>query len=132
MPLYRYLPPAFVTRVLLGANMNITTDQAIPLQRPCRYVALRTNPAVGRASISLTTATGGFYAGAGKTVGLTAATALSPLTGAQTGSGSLQGIALSANYILDQDEIYFACTNAQGSAATADLIIQIAPLWELG
>ena len=113
---------------LLGANFNINTDQPIPLQIPAgiRYrlnSIIITNP-----SLSLTTAVGGFYTGAGKTGAqiVPNSQAYSALTNnVANASGTLLAATITnANVAAwDANPIYFSLTTIQGAAATADIHI---------
>jgi hypothetical protein len=112
-------PPTDLLGVLLQANFNVTTDQRMSMlingiYRIKRFV-------VWNASISLTTAAGGFYTGAGKT-----GTTL-------VGSGQTY-TTLSSQYIAEEPTlnapsvvlptgtpVYFSLTTPQGAAATADI-----------
>lgn len=120
-----------------GANFNTTTDQ--PLILPPAITAFQlTGLLITNASLSLTTAAGGFYTAASKNgsalvaagqvySSLTTANLLllATLTAfAQTARLSLNnlGLLLGAN---NQNALalYFALTTAQGAAATADVFV---------
>ncbi len=104
---------------LIGANMNSTADQAIPLNST-NYIIRRI--VVTNASASLTLAVGGVYTGASKsgTAIVSAVQAYSGLTGA-TKTLDLTLAALTT--ILTGAQIYFALTTGLGSAATADIYV---------
>lgn len=106
---------------LIGANFNVTTDQAITIQTGItRYIIRRI--VVDNASISLTTAAGGIYTNAGKagTVIVAAAQVYSALTTA----AKFKDLTLEAvigTDILTANPIYLSLTTAQGAAATANV-----------
>ena len=102
---------------LIGANANVTTDQAIPIQNALKYsvaAVVYTN-----ASLSMTTASGGVYAAAGKTTAIVSNAALSGLTGAT--KVVLPSIADTDK--LTGSNVYFALTTAQGAASTVDVYV---------
>ena len=118
---------------LLSANMNSTSDQQINLPIAFTKVAL-TRILICNASISLTTAVGGFYPTTSKGgtpivaasqvySSLTAANKLLSATLAAFGSGTAFGTS-----DLTAWSIYFALTTPQGAAATADIYICGIPL----
>jgi len=111
---------------LIGANMNVTTDQPlVPLfglgATPLTFVISRI--LVTNASASLTTAAGGVYNAVSKPGGgilVAAAQAYSALTGATLGL-ELTRTALALG---QQSTVpVFSLTTAQGSAATADIYL---------
>lgn len=118
---------------LRGANFNITTDQ--PILIPINFTAFQlTGIVITNASVSLTTAVGGFYPAAlkGGTPIVSAAQAYSALT---TPAGLLQATLASfgqntrfssANLGLVNGflAIWLSLTTAQGAAATADVYLQ--------
>jgi hypothetical protein len=127
--------------VLRGANFNSTADQPINLQQfniaPGGTKYRITDIVVTNASISLTTAAGGFYTGAGKT-GTTlvaAGQAYSALTGPNVplsltlAAGATGNVFSTAPAVVGNDQtglsapIYFALTTAQGAAATGDIYV---------
>lgn len=111
---------------LLGANFNVTTDQAIPMFGLSALNKFRvTRITTKNASISLTTAAGGIYTAASK-----GGTAIVASSQAYT--------SLSASTLVLDDTIattpgitiwaagtplFLALTTAQGSAATADIYV---------
>jgi hypothetical protein len=128
-------PGVVLGGVLIGANMNSTADQAIQINSPALHYVIE-SIWVSNASISLTTAQGGFYTGAGKTgTTLVANTqAYSTLTAAAVdATGSSVAMTLAATgaqtTTLDVARIYFALTTAQGAAATANIRIYIRPYY---
>lgn len=98
-----------------GANFNVTTDQSITIPAQAWRI---TRITVTNASISMTTAAGGFYNAASK--GGTAIVAAAQVYSALTSAGVILTctIAVPANVVTP---IYFALTTAQGVAATADI-----------
>lgn len=109
---------------LIGANMNITTDQAIILTASC----IVTDIIVTNASTSLTTAAGGVYSAASKggTAIIAAAQAYSALTTATiaiklSSTPSLMRIVTGTP--ATPLSIYLNLTTGQGGAATADFYV---------
>lgn len=121
-----------VLATLRGANFNTTNDQPIPI--PQRVTAFQlTGIVVTNASISLTTAVGGFYPQANK--GGTPIVAASQVYSALTTANGLLSLTLasfgqntrfsSANLgsiggLLD---VWFSLTTAQGALASADIYL---------
>lgn len=119
---------------LVGANMNVTTDQNIPIQLPPGFTRYRIEAIyVNNASISLTTAAGGVYPAAAKAgVPLVAAAqAYAGLTApGENAAGSALALTLAAaaattefNAVQTALGLFFALTTAQGAAATADIYV---------
>jgi hypothetical protein len=106
---------------LVGADFNVTTDQVIPINNSIRYRIRRIS--VLGASLSLTTAVGGFYTGAAKTgLVLVANTqTYSALTAANLAEDMT--LALPNNVIPAATPLYLSLTTAQGAAATADVYV---------
>lgn len=113
---------------LLGVNFNTTADQAIPLPETIAKVNF-TRFIVTNASLSLTTAVGGFYPQPSKGgtslvantqvySALTAASKLMNPTLTSAGSGTLFD-----DTILTSFSVYFSLTTAQGAACTADIYL---------
>lgn len=108
---------------LIGANFNVTTDQAITIQTGItRYIIRRI--VVDNASINLTTAAGGIYTNAGKagTIIVAAAQVYSALTT----SAKFKDLTLEAivgTDILTANPIYLSLTTAQGASAVASVWI---------
>lgn len=119
---------------LTAANMNVTTDQAIPIVLPPGFTKYRiiTMYAWG-ASISLTTAVGGIYptTSKGGTPVVAASQAWSVLTAAAVdATGSLlvlTNAAIVSTAIYDLANIYLSLSTPQGAAATANIGIVIVP-----
>lgn len=131
-----YYPSDFrVVGKLIGANMNVTTDQLIPIQvtddQDLAHAGygdfLIEHIIVRNASISLTTAVGGIYTAASKAgtqlvansqvySALTAPELFVKLTKANT--------ALTTVFNgTTQPNLYFSLTTPQGAAATADIYV---------
>lgn len=117
---------------LIGANMNTTADQAIPVSFPSvnyRIGAIT----VSNPSVSLTTAVGGFYPAASK--GGTAIVANSQVysglttNAANTAGNQLSVTLASATTMYNLRTVYFSLTTPQGAAATADIRILCNPLY---
>lgn len=105
----------------LSANMNVITDQAIPITRIGSQKYLITKIVVTNASISLTTAAGGVYQTTSK--GGTAIVANSQAYSALSASTTALNLTLAINRTYTLDNIYFSLTTAQGAAATADIYV---------
>lgn len=111
---------------LIGANMNVTTDQLIPITLQAENFKL-VEILVTNASISLTTAVGGIYTAASK--GGTALVANSQVYSALTAAGKFKDLTLANSALTDlvasatQTDLYFSLTTAQGAAATADIYV---------
>jgi len=106
---------------LIGANMNSTADQLIPLaDNPTRYrirYIVATN-----ASISLTTAAGGIYPAVSK--GGTAVVGSGQAYSSLTASTLTLDLTLAvATTVQTTDALYLSLTTAQGAAATADFYV---------
>jgi len=115
--------------VLYGANMNVTTDNAIPMvlvpeiaAGTARYIVRGVQ--VTNASISLTTAAGGFYTAASKGGSAIVAStqAYSGLT-ATTKNLDCTLAAVAGTDIRTEGTLYLNLTTGQGAAATADVYI---------
>jgi hypothetical protein len=109
---------------LIGANMNVTTDQLITMYLPSGALWRPTKITVTNASLSLTTAAGGVYPAASKggTAIVAATQAYSALTAAAL-SLDLTIVAGTLPTVYSVTTIYFALTTGQGAAATADLYV---------
>lgn len=106
---------------LTGADMNSTADQALTkLHNYSAFIIVRFNAV--NASISLTTAQGGFYTGAAKSgITLVAATqAYTALSSSGAGLALTPGSAGQGRLIADP---ILSLTTGQGAAATADFYI---------
>jgi hypothetical protein len=115
---------------LLSANMNVTTDQAIPIVSPSRYYRIFQLVAINP-STSLTTAQGSLYLGAGKSVIINATTsAYSAATNATIDTlNNMAVVSIQNNVLTDNTTIYLSLTTAQGAAATCDIYVYIMPLY---
>lgn len=103
---------------LLGANMNTTADQTIPLGYGHAVV---TDIVITNSSLSLTLAAGGFYVGAGKTG--TVVVSAAQLYVVLTAPGLALKATMAAPVRVTTGQIFFALTTAQGVAATADIYV---------
>lgn len=113
---------------LIGANMNITTDQPITMLIAPNQNYTPTYISVRNCSVSLTTAAGSFYTGASKTGTTVAGTGVAQvMTGCTaTGLTSEYVVATAAglNAILPASTPpILSLTTAQGAAATADIYV---------
>jgi hypothetical protein len=115
-----------------GLNMNVTTDQA--LDKYGKFTSfLVTLIRAANGSISLTTAQGSLYTGAGKTgvVIMATTTPYATITGPTTGMDVV--IAATGRpviTILTAASLFLALTTAQGGAATMDMYVFGTPLSE--
>ena len=111
---------------LLGANMNITTDQVITLA-PQADKFIVTNIIATNASISLTTAAGGIYTAVAK--GGSAIVAAGQVYSALTAATKFVALTLAGTALTDvydaatQLSFWLSLTTPQGAAATADIYI---------
>ena len=108
---------------LLGANMNVTTDQAIAMFQPAGMPYRPTRISARNASISLTTAVGGVYPAVSK--GGTALVANSQVYSALTAGNINLDLTLAVGTIVQPagTPLYLSLTSAQGAAATADFFV---------
>lgn len=111
---------------IIGANFNVTTDQVMPLSlaglAPFGTKMYIDKIIVTNASVSLTTAAGGFYTAASK--GGTAVVATGQAYSALTAANIAIELAIAAR--LDQTTnpaLFFSLTTAQGAPATADIYV---------
>lgn len=119
---------------LVGANFNTTADQAISITLPPGFTKWRlSNVFISSASVSLTTAVGGFYTGASKsgTTLIANTQTYTTLTGAAVNSTgtwmTATNITAVTNTLFNHATIFFALTTPQGVAATADIYIAVIP-----
>lgn len=104
---------------LISANMNTTSDQAIPIAAST-YVIEKI--IVTNASANLTLAAGGIYTATSK--GGTAVVAGAQVYSALTGSTKFIALTIAAlTDILTGANVYLSLTTGQGSAATADVYV---------
>lgn len=104
---------------LLGANMNTTADQAIPMTATNYLV---TAIYVTNASTSMTLAVGGIYPAASKAG--TAVVGAGQAYSALTGDAVVLPLTLAVTSTrLTVTPLYLSLTVAQGSAATADVYV---------
>lgn len=109
---------------LLGANMNVTTDQAIPLFIPANILFRVSKITVTNASVSLTTAAGGVYTAASKATGQGIVVAAAQVYTALTTAGKALDLTIALNLRLTAGTLlYLSLTTGQGAAATADVYV---------
>lgn len=116
-------PPVRMIGRLIGANMNSTADQAIALPAGSWVV---TQIYAAKGSISMTTAAGGIYTGAGKTgtAAVAAGQAYTALAGAATDVATLTPNATpTVTLAAAGTGLYLSLTTGQGAAATADIFV---------
>ena len=114
---------------LLGANFNTTVDQAIPLPASGITKFILTRIVATNATVSLTTAQGGFYPqpSKGGTAIVSAAQAYSALTASglwmspTLSSGANNTVYTASN--LTSFSVYFSLSVAQSVACTADIYL---------
>ncbi len=121
MPLYNPTAPAVGTNQLLfsliGANMNVTTDQAMAKAFSFgNFIIDRI--IVTNASTSLTLAIGGIYTAATK--GGTAVVANTQIYSALTAAGLTLDLTLADTSVRTGASLILSLTTQQGGAATAD------------
>jgi hypothetical protein len=125
-----FAPGRIQCGTLLKANMNSTADQAIPISFPSVNYEIE-GIQISAASVSLTTAAGGFYPAASKggTAIVASSQAYSTLTAAAVNSaGSVMSATLNnATALYNLRTIYFSLTTAQGAAATANIRVYCRP-----
>lgn len=110
-----------ILAVLMGANFNITTDQAISIGSG-RYVVRRI--VFTNASVNLTTAAGGIYTAAAK--GGTALVPAAQVYSALTAASKFIDATLDASAGTDSftaATLFFSLTTGQGAAATGDIYV---------
>lgn len=127
--------PSFLTYKATGINFNsANTDTAVAINLPTgftRFSVLRVT--ISHASGTLTTSTFGvFTAAAGAGTAIIAGGTANTVSTASEGTNNntmLNSASNTTSYLLASvPNIYFRVQNAQGSAATADIIIVINPL----
>ncbi len=111
---------------LIGADMNVTTDNTIPLSSQ-GGIFIFDRIIVANASISLTTAVGGVYLTASK--GGTPIVAATQVYSALTAATKWVALTLANAALTDtfdssvQTSVFLNLTTAQGAAATADVYV---------
>ena len=118
-PEFRPVRSTVLLAEAIGLNFNVTTDQQILIREWPRYIVEHIE--VSNASLSLTTAVGGFYTAPSKAgrVLVAASQAYSGLTDAEL--ALMLPCALSPQRWLTGPAIYLSLTTPQGAAATADV-----------
>lgn len=138
-PWQAFAPARVECGYLIGADFNSTSDQVIPISTPTDYMF--DSIVVSNPSVSLTTATGGFYSGAGKT-GIIVVAAAQAYSGLTTNTANTTGNALLATISTAGNTtafggptatspvrtLYFSLTTGQGSAATGNIRVYCRPL----
>lgn len=115
--------PTLIGR-LIGANMNVTTDQAIPMFLAPGASYTPTALITRNCSASLTAAQGGVYSAASKS-GLVIGATTTPFTGC-TATGLTSNVfptATTQAAAVNPGTAFLSLTTAQGAAATADIYI---------
>ena len=116
-------PPSNLIAKLLNANFNTTADQLFTMTMNSKYRV--TKVTVENASISLTTAAGGVYTGAGKSGTVIVAASQTYTT---AGAATAQDLTLNSPNAVNPNLptltlLYLSLTTAQGAAATADVFV---------
>lgn len=113
---------------IIGANMNVTTDQAVPAAQWFVPATAYWSPGVmiGKdCSVSLTTAAGAAYdtasKGGNRIYGSGTTQAFTGCTGAGTGTGQITAALSGALYEPSSTVPILSLTTAQGAAATANI-----------
>lgn len=138
-PWNAFAPTRIECGYLLGANANVTTDQAIPISVPSATY-LVDSILVSNPSISMTTAAGGVYSAVSKGgVAIVASSqvysALTTNSANTTGNALLLTISTAGNTTAfqgptqssPQTTVYLSLTTAQGSAGTFDVRVYCRP-----
>ena len=113
--------------VLKGANLNVTTDQAIAIASASKYQI--TQITVTNSSGTPSLAAGGFYTATSKGgINIVAATQVYSGLTAVTKFMNVALLAVLTTDIRSESTIYFSLTTAQGAAMTADIYIFGNPL----
>lgn len=127
--------PTFVSYKATGINFNsANTDTVIPINLPTGFTRFSVNRVmIAHASGTLTTSTFGvFTAAAGGGTAIVASGTANTISTASEGTNNntmLNSASNTTSYLLASvPNIYFRVQTAQGSAATADLIVAITPL----
>lgn len=126
MPKHVYLEDTRLIGKLIGANMNVTTDQAIAIRDLTDYPSdkyIVEYIVIANASISLTTAVGGFYTAASKSGAIVAN---SQVYSALTAASKFVKATLTGTALTDLQtgaNLYLSLTTPQGAAATADVYV---------
>lgn len=145
-PWQAFAPARIQCGWLYGANANITTDQSIPISVPSGIWLLDSITVDEvfplQPSVSLTTAQGGIYSGAGKTgITVVASTqAYSTITSnSVNATGNAMSMTLSTAGLTTAFQgpsqtspiktLYLSLTTAQGSAATMNVRVYCRPLF---
>jgi hypothetical protein len=107
---------------LIGANMNVTTDQPLVSHIPAGKAFYISRILMTNVTVSLTTAAGGVYSAAAKggTVIVAATQAYTALSGTATQALALT-LATGGTANVFSTAPTFSLTTAQGAAATADI-----------
>jgi hypothetical protein len=113
---------------LVGANMNSTADQSIPMLIAANQSYTPTAVVVRNCSVSLTTAAGSFYSAAAKggttLAGSGATQAFSGCTATGLTGQTIAATAAGGNVVLPASTPpILSLTTAQGAAATADVYV---------
>lgn len=118
----RAITPNKVLGKLIGANMNDTTDNVVPISLDQGTKFFVEKIVVMNASVNLTTAAGGVYTAASK--GGSAVVANTQVYSALTGATKMVSLTLAiTDTVWTVSNLYLSLTTAQGVAATADIYV---------
>lgn len=109
---------------LVGANLNVTTDQAMVMFGALKYIIRRIVATNVSTDISLGSTAGGIYTAAAK--GGTTVVGAGQLYTGLTAATKFIDLTLAAGVTSDTlaaTQLYFSLTAANGSAATADIYV---------
>lgn len=122
MNTHRATTPLKVLGKLIGANMNVTTDQTIPITLDQGSKFVINQILVMNTSTSLTLAAGGVYTAASK--GGSAVVAAAQVYSALTGATKMVVATLAiTDTVWTVSSLILSLTVAQGGAATADIYV---------
>ena len=120
-----YLPNDYIGK-LIGANLNSTADQQVPiaLRGNTKYIIRKIVVTNVSTTLAVSLVAGGLYSGASKS-GVTIVAAAQVYT-ALTGSTKYLDLTIATGAltdILSANPVFFSLTTAHGSAATADIYV---------
>lgn len=107
---------------LLNVDLNITTDQIIPIINASKYVVRSIVVTNASANLSVSLAAGGLYSAGSK--GGTAIVAAAQLYTALTSAAVASNLTIAVGAIARAEtSLFFSLTTAHGSAATMDIYL---------
>lgn len=109
---------------LLSANLNVTTDQTIPIVNASKYVITKIVITNASANLSAGSTAGGVYPSASKAgTAIVANSQTYTALSASTKFASLTLASVTTTDVYTSANIYFSLTTAFGSACTADIYV---------